>query len=176
MNRTQERVFSRVPYKNLKRKSFKPTTHTNSTGMVAMDTSSSLFAVQQQIDRWLGRSFSSSKNVTHTLPSYYRGFRSNFIFFSKPRKPFHIAEFSKYFLSALRYFLIFPPVNKPFHQRVLVPAAEIRDHETGLVSGPFSWFQSRQLFLETHETDSNSISQSYIDLFKAFFFVVDDVN
>ena len=42
----------------------------------------------------------------------------------------------------------------------LVPAAEIRDHETGLVSGPFFWFQSRQLFLETHET--NSISQSKI--------------
>ena len=40
----------------------------------------------------------------------------------------------------------------------LVPAAEIRDHETGLVSGPFSWFQSRQLFLETHETKANTIS------------------
>ena len=40
----------------------------------------------------------------------------------------------------------------------LVPAAEIRDHETGLVSGQFSWFQSRQLFLETHETEANSIS------------------
>ena len=40
----------------------------------------------------------------------------------------------------------------------LVPAAEIRDHETGLVSGPFSWFQSRQLFLETHETEANTIS------------------
>ena len=39
----------------------------------------------------------------------------------------------------------------------LVPAAEIRDHETGLVSGPFSWFQSRQLFLETHETEANTI-------------------
>ena len=36
--------------------------------------------------------------------------------------------------------------------------AEIRDHETGLVSGPFSWFQIRQLFLETHETETNSIS------------------
>ena len=41
---------------------------------------------------------------------------------------------------------------------VLVPAAEIRDHETGLVLGPFSWFQSRQSFLETHETKANSIS------------------
>ena len=41
---------------------------------------------------------------------------------------------------------------------VLVPAAEIRDHETGLVSGPFSWFQSRQLFLETHETEANCFS------------------
>ena len=40
----------------------------------------------------------------------------------------------------------------------LVPAAEIREHETGLVSGPFSWFQSRQLFLETHETEANSVS------------------
>ena len=39
----------------------------------------------------------------------------------------------------------------------LVLAAEIRDHETGLVSGPFSWFKSRQLFLETHETEANSI-------------------
>ena len=28
-----------------------------------------------------------------------------------------------------------------FIYRTLVPAAEIRDHETGLVSGPFSWFQ-----------------------------------
>ena len=44
------------------------------------------------------------------------------------------------------------------HTCILVPAAEIRDHETGLVSGPFSWFQSRQLFLETHETEANSIS------------------
>ena len=33
-----------------------------------------------------------------------------------------------------------------------MPAVEIRDCETGLVLGPFSWFQSRQLFLETHET------------------------
>ena len=37
----------------------------------------------------------------------------------------------------------------------LVAAAEIRDHETGLVSGPFSWFQSRQIFHETHETEAN---------------------
>ena len=43
---------------------------------------------------------------------------------------------------------------------ILVPAAEIRDHETGLVSGPFSWFQSRQLFLETHETEANSVFYS----------------
>ena len=42
----------------------------------------------------------------------------------------------------------------------LVPAAEIRDHETGLVSSPFSWFQSRQSFLETHETEANSIFYS----------------
>ena len=40
---------------------------------------------------------------------------------------------------------------------LLVPAAEIRDHETGLISGPFFWFQSRQLFLEPHETEANSI-------------------
>ena len=33
-------------------------------------------------------------------------------------------------------------------------AAEIRDHETGLVSGPFLWFQSRQIFRETHETEA----------------------
>ena len=39
-----------------------------------------------------------------------------------------------------------------------MPADEIRDHETGLVSGPFSWFQSRQLFHETHEAEANSIS------------------
>ena len=44
-----------------------------------------------------------------------------------------------------------------YNNYVLVPAAEIRDHETGLVSGPFPWFQSRQLFLETHETEANSI-------------------
>ena len=49
---------------------------------------------------------------------------------------------------------------------VVVPAAEIRDHETGLVSGPFSWFQSRQLFLETHETEANSISY-----FQSLFFI-----
>ena len=36
-------------------------------------------------------------------------------------------------------------------------AAEIRDHETGLVSGPFSWFQSRQIFHETHETGKHYI-------------------
>jgi hypothetical protein len=40
---------------------------------------------------------------------------------------------------------------------ILVAAAEIRDHETGLVSGPFSCFQSRQIFLETHETEANPI-------------------
>ena len=34
-----------------------------------------------------------------------------------------------------------------------LPAAEIRDHETGLVSVPFLWFQSRQIFHETHETE-----------------------
>ena len=42
-------------------------------------------------------------------------------------------------------------------RRGVVPAAEIRDHETGLVSGPFSWFQSRQIFHETHETEANPI-------------------
>ena len=42
-----------------------------------------------------------------------------------------------------------------------MPAAEIRDHETGLVSGPFSWFQSRQLFLETHETEVVDMSSSF---------------
>ena len=40
---------------------------------------------------------------------------------------------------------------------VLVPAAEIRDHETGLVSGSFSWFQSRQIFREIHETGKHYI-------------------
>ena len=40
----------------------------------------------------------------------------------------------------------------------VVPAAEIRDHETGLVSASFPWFQSRQLILETHETEANTIS------------------
>ena len=43
------------------------------------------------------------------------------------------------------------------HTYLLVPAAEIRDRETGLVSGPFSWFQSRQIFHETHETEANPI-------------------
>ena len=40
---------------------------------------------------------------------------------------------------------------------LVVAAVEIRDHETGLVSGPFSWFQSYQIFLETHETETNPI-------------------
>ena len=40
---------------------------------------------------------------------------------------------------------------------LVVAAAEFRDHETGLVSRPFSWFQSRQIFLETHETETNPI-------------------
>ena len=35
---------------------------------------------------------------------------------------------------------------------MLVAAAEMRDHETGLVSEIFSWFQSRQIYHETHET------------------------
>ena len=39
----------------------------------------------------------------------------------------------------------------------LVAAAEIRDRETGLVSRPFLWFQSRQIFHETHETEANPI-------------------
>ena len=47
----------------------------------------------------------------------------------------------------------------------LVPAAEIRDHETGLVSGPFSWFQSRQKFHETHETKANPIL-FYLSIFR----------
>ena len=47
-----------------------------------------------------------------------------------------------------------------------MPAAEIRDQETGLVSGPFSWFQPRQLFLETHETDQ--LYFLVLDLFKDF--------
>ena len=38
-----------------------------------------------------------------------------------------------------------------------MPAAEIRDHETDLVSGPFSWFQSRLIFHETHETKANPL-------------------
>ena len=42
----------------------------------------------------------------------------------------------------------------------LVAAAEIRDRETGLVSGLFSWFQSRQIFHETHE-----IEEPYIFIF-----------
>ena len=46
---------------------------------------------------------------------------------------------------------------KLFDQKQYVHiSAEIRDHETGLVSGPFSWFQSRQIFHETHETEANS--------------------
>ena len=40
---------------------------------------------------------------------------------------------------------------------LVVPAAEIRDRETGLVSGQFLWFQSRQIFCETHETEVNPI-------------------
>ena len=39
----------------------------------------------------------------------------------------------------------------------IVAVAEIQDHETGLVSEPFSWFQSRQIFCETHETEANPI-------------------
>ena len=38
---------------------------------------------------------------------------------------------------------------------LVVPAAEIRDRETGLVSGPFLWFQFRQIFHETPETKAN---------------------
>ena len=37
---------------------------------------------------------------------------------------------------------------------MVVDAAEIRDHETDLVSWPFLWFQSRQIFRETHETEA----------------------
>ena len=40
---------------------------------------------------------------------------------------------------------------------IVVPAADIRDLETSLVSDPFSWFQSRQIFHETHETDKHYI-------------------
>ena len=43
------------------------------------------------------------------------------------------------------------------HTSVLVAAAKIRDHETGLVSGPFWWFQSHQIFYETHETEAKPI-------------------
>ena len=46
-------------------------------------------------------------------------------------------------------------------------AAEIRDHETGLVSGPFSWFQSRQIFLETNETETNPILPYLLDICNA---------
>jgi hypothetical protein len=44
--------------------------------------------------------------------------------------------------------------------QVVVDAAEIRDHETDLVSGPFSWFQSRQIFRETHETEAKPFLSS----------------
>ena len=58
-----------------------------------------------------------------------------------------------------------------------MPAAEIRDHETGLVSGSFSWFQSRQIFHETHETKANPIFlyfthfQNYISSIKELIFL-----
>ena len=54
---------------------------------------------------------------------------------------------------------------------VLVAAAEIRDHETGLVSGPFFWFQSRQLFPETHETEANSTSYLSILTLSILYYV-----
>ena len=36
----------------------------------------------------------------------------------------------------------------------IVAAAKIQDHETGLISGSFSWFQSRQIIRDSHETES----------------------
>ena len=36
-------------------------------------------------------------------------------------------------------------------------AVEIRDGETGLISGGFEWFQSPQIFHEIHETEANPI-------------------
>ena len=40
----------------------------------------------------------------------------------------------------------------------IVAVAEIRDHKTGfVVSRPFAWFQSLPIFLDTHETEANSI-------------------
>ena len=47
------------------------------------------------------------------------------------------------------------------NKKILVPAAEIQDW---FVSGPFSWFQSRQIFHETHETE-----EPYIFLAKLYF-------
>ena len=61
--------------------------------------------------------------------------------------------------------------NITYHLYVLVPAAEIRDHETGLVSGPFFWFQSRQLFPETHETEANSTSYLSILTLSILYYV-----
>ena len=63
------------------------------------------------------------------------------------------------------------------HRRIegkyaLVPAAEIRDRETGLVSGQFSWFQSRQIFRETHETEANSVFLFYQHFFTSMHLII----
>ena len=42
----------------------------------------------------------------------------------------------------------------------IVAAAEVRDNETGLISGQFSWSQSCQTFHEAHETKAIPISSS----------------
>ena len=39
----------------------------------------------------------------------------------------------------------------------IVAVAEIQDHEIDLVLGPFYWFQSLPIFLDTHETEANPI-------------------
>ena len=42
--------------------------------------------------------------------------------------------------------------------------------ETGLISGPFSWFQSLPIFIETHETEANSIFWTFRILNYVVFF------
>ena len=42
------------------------------------------------------------------------------------------------------FFKTFGTIHPFLNINILVSAAKIRDHETGLVSEPFSWFQSLQ--------------------------------
>jgi hypothetical protein len=74
--------------------------------------------------------------------------------FGSELKEYDLSNIAKRFKNLQKCVIIVDNVDHLVQpeEYALVPAAEIRDHETGLVSEKFLWFESRQIFCEIHET------------------------